>query len=184
MGRPPGICLSCRSSGTVVVTVTTASPPERLAHSAADPDGVPLGRVGPPGPESAATTASTPSRENGPLPGHRDTAIPHVAYHLDRTFPMREIPTTGVSRDGQAWTLLDQLLTAPPASSSHQGLFGTRISMTQDVYLGRRAVDGSASLALEELIRSRYLEDEKGLLPPFSHQTLELASRPAAHRGR
>ena len=40
--------------------------------------------------------------------------------------------------------------------------------MTQDVYLGRRAVDGSASLALEELIRRRNLAEEKGLFPPLS----------------
>jgi integrase len=44
----------------------------------------------------------------------------------------------------------------------------SRISLTQDVYLGRRAVDGSASLALEELIRRRDLEGEAGLFPPLS----------------
>lgn len=44
----------------------------------------------------------------------------------------------------------------------------SRISMTQDVYLGRRAVDGSASGALEELIRRRDLEGEASLFPPLS----------------
>lgn len=44
----------------------------------------------------------------------------------------------------------------------------SRISMTQDVYMGRRAVDGSASLALEDLIRRRDLDEGPGLFPPLS----------------
>jgi hypothetical protein len=40
--------------------------------------------------------------------------------------------------------------------------------MTQDLYMGRRAVDGSASLALEELMRRRDLDEGPGLFPPLS----------------
>jgi integrase len=44
----------------------------------------------------------------------------------------------------------------------------SRISMTQDVYMGRRAVDGRASLALEELIQRQEKAEGPGLFPPLS----------------
>ena len=44
----------------------------------------------------------------------------------------------------------------------------SRISMTQDVYLGRRSVDGSASLALEELAPREDPREEPGLFPPLA----------------
>lgn len=44
----------------------------------------------------------------------------------------------------------------------------SRIFMTQDVYMGRSAVDGRASLALEELIRRQDEGEGPGLFPPLS----------------
>ncbi len=57
-------------------------------------------------------------------------------------------------------TILDEAALSPRLAADHLG--HSRPSMTQDAYMGRRAVDSQAALALEAALRGMASAGEKG----------------------